>query len=106
MVRKPAEGLVLQSGMEGVTIQNAHLGQDSLKSKEIYVETKVKETTQTQVFYVIPGSSGSLLVETGGYVKMPETAEMECKEMLDSFTLTLEQPLSFIPVRIVERAAG
>ncbi len=96
---------MLQSGMEGVTIQNAHLGQDSLESKEI-VETKVKGTTQTQVFYVIPGSSGSLLVETGGYVKMPETAEMECKEMLDSFTLALEQPLSFIPVRIVERAAG
>lgn len=90
MVRKPAEDLVLQSGKESAAIQNTHLGQDRLESKKIDTETKVKEITQTQIFYVIPASSGSLLVEIGGYVKMPENAEVECKEMLDSFILDLE----------------
>lgn len=86
--RTLAEGLALQSGMDDVTVQDTCFGKDNLEAWSVAVEKTTEEMVQTQVFYVLPASSGSLLIEIGGYAGMPETAEGKIEEMLASFTLT------------------
>lgn len=85
-----AEGLALQSGIDGVTVQDAYFGADGMETKNIYIEKEVEGIRQTQVFYSIPAGEGSLLVEIGGYVGMPETAEWKFEEMLGTFSLKAE----------------
>lgn len=85
-----AEGLALQSGIDDVTMQDAYFGADGMETKNIYIEKEVEGIRQTQVFYSIPAGEGSLLVEIGGYVGMPETAEWKFEEMLGTFSLKAE----------------
>lgn len=85
-----AEGLALQSGIDDVTPQDTGFGKDSIPAKSIYLEKEVNGILQTQYFYTVDTAEGSLLIEVGGYVGMPETAEAKLQEMLDSFALTTE----------------
>ena len=62
-------------------------GRDGIEAKNIYMEQEVNGKIQTQTFYAIPVSQGSLLVEIGGYMGMPEKAEAAFEEMLGSFAL-------------------
>lgn len=82
-----AKGLALQSGEDGVNVQDAYMGADSIETKSVYIENEVKGIKQTQVFYAIPIEKGSLLVEIDGYVGMPKTAESKIEEMLGTFIL-------------------
>lgn len=82
-----AKGLALQSGEDGVNVQDTYMGADSIETKSIYLEKEVKGIKQTQVFYAIPMEKGSLLVEIDGYVDMPKIAESKIEEMLGTFTL-------------------
>lgn len=83
-----ADGLILQSGMDGVTAQDVYFGKDSLEAKSVSYGQKNGEVTQTQTFYAVPGANGTLLVEIGGYTGMPADAEARFEEMLGSFVVS------------------
>lgn len=85
--RTLAEGLVLQSGIDGVEAQDAYFGADSIETKLVYIEREVEGVKQIQIFYAIPAGEGSLLVEMGSYAGVPENADWKFEEMLGTFTL-------------------
>lgn len=85
-----AEGLVLQSGGEEVSTEDVSLGRDHAESRRIYMEKAGEKVTQTQTFYVLSSGEGSLLVEVGGYMRMPENIEEKFEKMLESFCLKTE----------------
>lgn len=62
-----AEGLALQSGIDGVEVQEAYFGAEGLETQNVYVEKNVDGVKQIQIFYTIPQEKGSLLVEIGNY---------------------------------------
>lgn len=82
-----AEGLALQSGIDDVKVQDTFFGADGLETKNVYVEKEVEGVTQIQIFYAVPVEAGSLLVEIGSYVGVPETVDWKFEEMLGSFVL-------------------
>lgn len=82
-----AEGLALQSGMDGVEVQDAWFGADGLDTKNVYIEREVEGVTQIQIFYAIPADEGSLLLEIGSYVGVPVTVDGYFEEMLGTFSL-------------------
>ena len=82
-----AEGLVLQSGIDDVEVQDTFFGADGLETKCVYVEKEVEAVTQIQIFYAVPVEEGALLVEIGSYVGVPETVDWKFEEMLGSFVL-------------------
>lgn len=85
-----AEGLALQSGIDGVEVQDTYFGADGLETKNVYIEREIEGVKQIQVFYAIPVGDGSLLVEIGGYVGVPEIVEWKFEEMLGTFALKSE----------------
>ncbi len=82
-----ADGLVLQSGIDGVEAQDAYFGADSMETKNVYIEKEVDGVKQIQIFYAIPAGEGSLLVEMGSYVGVPENVDWKFEEMLGTFAL-------------------
>lgn len=82
-----ADGLVLQSGEDGVTAEDTYFGADGLETKCVYIEKETDGVTQAQVFYAVPDGDGSLLVEISGYVGMPDKAQAKLEEMLGTFSL-------------------
>ena len=82
-----ADGLVLQSGEDGVTAEDTYFGADGLETKCVYIEKETDGVTQAQVFYAVPDGDGSLLVEISGYVGMPDKAQAKLEEMLGTFAL-------------------
>lgn len=82
-----AEGLVLQSGNDGVAVQDAVIGADSIEAKSVYIETEEKDVKQIQIFYAIPAEEGSLLLEMGTYEGISEAIDAEFEEMLATFRL-------------------
>ncbi len=82
-----ADGLVLQSGIDGVEAQDAYFGADSVETKNVYIEKEVDGVKQIQIFYAIPAGEGSLLVEMGSYVGVPENVDWKFEEMLGTFAL-------------------
>ena len=83
-----ADGLVLQSEDDSVTVEETSLGADGISAKYIYSEQETDGVTQVSVYYVVPAGSGSLLVEAVGYVGMPDEAEGVFQEMLGSFRIS------------------
>lgn len=83
-----AEGLVLQSGIDGVEVQDAYFGAAGVETKLVNIEKEVEGVKQIQIFYAIPIREGSLLVEMGAYVGVPELVDGKLEEMLGTFTLT------------------
>jgi hypothetical protein len=82
-----ADGLVLQSGDDGVTAEDAYFGADNIEVQNVYIEKEVNGITQVQIFYVIPVGEGSLLVEAGSYVGIPETINSAMENMLETFKM-------------------
>lgn len=82
-----AEGLVLQSGIDGVKVQDANFGADGIAAKLVYVEKEVEGVKRIQIFYGIPAGEGSLLVEMGSYVGVSENVDAKFEEMLGTFSL-------------------
>jgi hypothetical protein len=80
-----ADGLVLQSGDDGVTAEDIYFGADSIEAQNVYIEKEVDGITQVQIFYVIPVGEGSLLVEAGSYVGVPETIDSAIENMFGTF---------------------
>ena len=55
-------------------------------TKSVYIEQEINGINQIQIFYAIPSGTDSLLVELGGYVGMPETAEHKLQEITGTFS--------------------
>lgn len=85
-----AEGLALQSGIDGVEVQDAYFGAVSVETKLVYIEKEVEGVKQIQIFYAIPVGEGSLLVEAGTYAGVPERVDWQFEETMGTFTLTAE----------------
>lgn len=83
-----AEGLVLQSGIDGVEVQDTYFGADGTATKCVYIEQELNGVNQIQTFYAIPSETGALLVELGGYVGMPDGAEHKLQEITGTFSFT------------------
>lgn len=81
-----AEGLALQSGIDGVEVQDTYFGANGTATKSVYIEQEINGVNQIQTFYAVPSGTGSLLVELGGYVGMPESAEHKLQEITGSFS--------------------
>ena len=82
-----ADGRALQSGQDGVTVQDTYSGAEGLDTKCVYYEQEVNGVTQALAFYAVPTDEGSLLVEICGYVGMPQQIEAKFEEMLGTFSL-------------------
>lgn len=85
-----AEGLRLQSGLDGVTIEDAFVGRDRLAAKYVYIERvvgEISEVTQYQRFYAVDTPVGCVLLEAGSYDGAPAAANEGLEAMLASFTL-------------------
>lgn len=85
-----AEGLALQSGIDGVEVQDTYFGANGTATKSVYIEQEINGVNQIQTFYAVPSGTGSLLVELGGYVGMPEGAEHKLQEITGSFSFATD----------------
>lgn len=83
-----ADGIILQSGLDGVAAEDVYFGADSIEAKNVAIEREDGGVTQTQIFYAIPKGEGSILLEVGGYEGMPEMAEVKFEEMLGTFRIS------------------
>lgn len=82
-----ADGIVLQSGQDGVAAQETYFGADSLSTRCVSYEEDVNGVTQVHAFYAVPKGEGSLLVEITGYADMPQQIQAKFEEMTGTFTL-------------------
>lgn len=82
-----ADGIVLQSGQDGVAAQETYFGADSLSTQCVSYEEDVNGVTQVHAFYAVPKGEGSLLVEITGYADMPQQIQAKFEEMTGTFTL-------------------
>lgn len=80
-----AEGLALQSGIDGVEVQEAYFGAEGLETQNVYVEKNVDGVKQIQIFYTIPQEKGSLLVEIGNYAGVSTQIDSIIEETLGTF---------------------
>ena len=76
-----------RSGIDGLKAENTYFGADSIETQCIYIENDVDGITQMQIFYVIPLSEGSMLIEIGGYIGAPTNVDTAINEMLGTFSL-------------------
>lgn len=83
-----AEGLALQSGIDGVEVQDSNFGALSVEAKLVYIEKQVDGVKQIQIFDALPVGEGSLLVEMGTYEGIPENVDRKFEEMIGTFSLT------------------
>lgn len=86
-VKTVADGLVLQSRIDGIEATEVYFGADSIKTQNVYIEKEVDGVKQIQVFYVIPVDDGSMIVEIGSYVDVSEKTDSTIEEMLGTFSL-------------------
>ncbi|MGN0106720.1 MAG: S-layer homology domain-containing protein [Hominilimicola sp.] len=86
-VKTVADGLILQSGIDGIEATEVYFGADSIKTQNVYIEKEVDGVKQIQVFYVIPVDDGSMIVEIGSYVDVSEKTDSIIEEMLGTFSL-------------------
>lgn len=82
-----ADGIVLQSGQDGVAPQATYFGADSLDTLCVSYEEEVDGVTQVHAFYAVPKGEGSLLVEITGYLDMPLQIQAKFEEMAGTFAL-------------------
>lgn len=82
-----ADGLALQSGLDGVEVQDVYFGADNLETKCVYYEKEVDGVKQVETFYSIPKGDGALLVEIASYVGAPENVDAKFEEMLGTFSM-------------------
>lgn len=81
------DGIILQSGIDGLKAETTYFGADNIEIQCIYIENDVDGVTQIQIFYVIPMSEGCMVVEIGGYIGAPANVDATINEMLGTFRL-------------------
>lgn len=81
------DGIILQSGIDGLKAETTYFGADNIETQCIYIENDVSGVTQMQIFYVIPMSEGCMVVEIGGYIGAPANVDATINEMLGTFRL-------------------
>ena len=81
------DGIILQSGIDGLEAQSTYFGAESIETQCVYIEKDVEGVTQMQIFYVISMSEGSMAVEIGGYIGAPANVDATIAEMLGTFYL-------------------
>ncbi len=86
-----ADGLALQSCIDGAEVQDTCFGQDSILAKRVADEQESNGVNQSMVFYAIPKGEGALTVEINGYDGMPPAAQAELEEMFGTFSLLPER---------------
>ena len=82
-----ADGIVLQSGQDGVAVQDTYFGADNLEAKSVSYEEVVNGVTQVHTFYALPKGEGALLVEITGYADLPLQIQAKLEEMAGTFKL-------------------
>ena len=82
-----ADGIVLQSGQDGVAVQDTYFGADNLEAKSVSYEEVVNGVTQVHTFYALPKREGALLVEITGYADLPLQIQAKLEEMAGTFKL-------------------
>lgn len=85
-----AEGLVLQSGIDDLEIQDGYFASVSVETKLVYIEKETDGLKQILIYHVIPVGEGSLLVEMGTYAGVPLIVDGVMEETINTFTLTAE----------------
>lgn len=85
------DGLVLQSGIDGVEATEGYFGADNIEAQHIYIEKDIDGTKQIQVFYVISVDKGSMILEIGGYVGADKKIDAKIEEMLATFSLKVAE---------------
>lgn len=81
------DGIILQSGIDGLKAETTYFGADNIETQCIYIENDVSGVTQMQIFYVIPMSEGCMVVEIGGYIGAPANVDATINKMLGTFRL-------------------
>lgn len=82
-----ANGIILQSGVDGLEITEAFLGADNVEAKKVEIVTETGGVKQIQTCYAIALGEGTLLVEVFSFEGIPESIDLKLQEMLDSFSL-------------------
>lgn len=82
-----ANGLVLQSGMDGLEIMDTSIGADNVEAKKVEIVMETGSVKQIQTCYAIALGEGTLLVEVFSFEGIPESIDLKLQEMLDSFSL-------------------
>lgn len=83
-----ADGIALQSGIDGVTPKDTYFGADGILTKCVDIDMEGNGVTQFVTSFVISVKDGSLLVEVGGYDSMPKQVGYQLEEALGTFTLS------------------
>ena len=83
-----ADGIALQSGIDGVTPKDTYFGADGILTKCVDIDVVGNGVTQFVTSFVISVEDGSLLVEVGGYDSMPKQVGYQLEEALGTFTLS------------------
>lgn len=82
-----ADGLVLQSGMDGLEITDTSIGADDAEAKKVEIVMETGSVKQIQTCYAIAVGEGTLLVEVFSFEGIPESIDLKLQEMLDSISL-------------------
>ena len=80
-------GLALQSDIDNVTLKEGTFGQKGVKSMNGYYEKEVDGIKKTCEFFVFTSDKGNMVVESVGYVGIPQKIKDEVEKMLESFTI-------------------
>lgn len=80
-------GLALQSDVDDVTLKEGTFGQKGIKSMNVYYEKEIDGIKKTFEFFVFSSNKGSVVVESVGYVGIPQKIKDEVEKMLGSFTI-------------------
>lgn len=81
-----AEKVAAESGVEGTEVMASYFGSVSVETQEVYVMQETDGKQIIRIYHAIPVEGDALLVETAGYVGMPEAVDMVFEETLAGFT--------------------
>lgn len=79
-----AEGLALQSGLDGVEAETASFGADGIEVYSVCYEKDENGVKMVYSFYVIPQGTGALIAEFVRDAGVPENVEQVMEDMLGS----------------------
>lgn len=83
-----ADGVALQSGQDGVTVEDSTFG-EGIEAKRVSYQEEVEGLTWVYTYFAIPKGDGCLLMEVGEYIgyEGQEMVDGNIELIIDSFTL-------------------